>query len=133
MRRFIQKFKSKKGVTLVELIIAMAIFTVVMTAVSTVFLLSMQNVATTKKIDDALDDVKLKIVLDEYKETTQNEEGEYVTADGYKVEVVTEIKDLKLSPEKEGDSPILIKQPKKFYKITAPNGAVVLKTYDKKG
>lgn len=136
MRSIFQKIRSKKGVTLVELLIAMAIFTVVMTAVSTVFLLSMQNMSTTKKIDDALDEAKLELVLAEYRNGNLDENGEYSYTisdeEGkpaiYKVKV-TET-NVKHEFKSEGNSTIQLEQIEVKYRITTPNGAVVFKTYN---
>lgn len=134
MLKFLHKIKSKKGVTLVELIIAMGIFVVVMAAVSTVFLFSLDNINDSRKIDEAREKANLKIALEKYDDYIQDadgnlkldEQGFYETSEHYKVKEITDIGEFKL--EGEGSS-IKINQGESFYCIIPPNGKVQFITY----
>lgn len=134
MNKFFQKLKTKKGFTLIELIIAVAVFSLIMGAVASVFAVCMRDITETKTIDDTNDDLKIQIVLDKYKDATDPDGDGIKEINGYKVKVIDydEMGDFKLTDDAGNIIVDLAPESgsKKYYEVTSPNGKINYYAYD---
>lgn len=132
MKKFLQKFKNKKGMTLIELVIAVAIFTILMGAVIAVYTTSMRDFVETKTVDETNDSIKLQIVLDKFLSASDPDGDGIKEIDGYKVEEIkySDMDNMKLT-DLAGNEVVDLSAGKteKYYRVTAPNGKILYVTY----